>query len=245
MRLKSVVKYYLSELKGSIIIFYVIMTVVVSMVGIAANITVGMGENNSGGGEMASMIFLFIAGLNSFRQNFLFLTVNSIPRKLQFKGFLLAALSVCGAMAAIDIAYSNVFSLFTDYRSIFLQLYGSWAAGTSGVTVVLVTFLWNVTVYLAVYTGGYLITSLYYRMSKLIKIIVSVGVPVWFTIVLPMIDATLTDGRIYKFIGDLFVILVGLKNGINPYIPVLLLTVESAVVTVLCFLLVRTATVKE
>ncbi len=245
MRLKSVVKYYISDIKASVAIFYIIMAVVISMIGIAVNVTTGEGESFSGGGEMASMIFLFIAGLNSFKQSFLFLSVNSIPRKLQFKGFLLAALAVCGTMAAIDAAYSNIFSLFIDYRSTFLQLYGEWAAGTSGAVVVLVTFLWNITVYISAYIGGYLITNIYYKMSKIIKIIVSIGVPVWFTIILPIIDASITHGRIYKFIGDIFLVFGGLKYGVNPYIPVLSLTVEAAVVAILCFLLVRTATVKE
>ncbi|EMS74217.1 hypothetical protein [Ruminiclostridium cellobioparum] len=245
MRLKSVVKYYLSDIKTSVMIFYIIMAVGVSMIGIIVNVSAGEGESYSGGGEMAAMIFLFIAGLNSFKQNFLFLSINSIPRKLQFKGFLLAALTVCGAMAAIDTAYSNIFSMFFDYRSTFLQIYGSWAAVTSGAVVILVTFLWDITIYLSAYIGGYLITSLYYRMSKLTKIAVSIGVPVWFTIVLPIIDATVTEGRIFKYIGNVFLIFGGLKYGVNPYIPVLSLTVEAAVVAVLCFMLVKTATVKE
>ena len=246
MKLKSVIKYNISSIKTSVLIFYLVMFAVIILM--SSSITIkssGDGNSYSGGAEMASLIFLFVIGLNSFKEDFLFLSVNNIPRKLQFKAFLITALSVCFIMAAIDTAYSSILSQFFTYKSGFIQIYEKWTVQTSTPLVIISIFIWSVVLYLAAYLVGYFITNLYYHMNKTAKIIFSIGIPVWFVILLPIIDSSITKGKITNFIGYVFRYLGGLQNIVNPYIAVLSLLLVSVATAGLSFLMVRKAVVKN
>jgi len=247
MRLKSVVKYNISGMKYSILIFYGIIVAV--MVFLVVSMGVIMVKSNSvnfvGGAEMASAIFLFVAGLNCFKQNYLFLSTNGITRKAQFYGFIFSSLPIVAVMGAIDTAYGNILSEFINYNSMFSQIYRGFALETSRLLIILTGFVWSVALYLFAMLLGYFITTLYYRMSKMLKIIVSVGVPVLFIYVLPAIDAVANNGKIYGWIGKLFLSLGGLRNGYNPLIGIISLLIGSAILAGLAFLLVRKAPVKQ
>lgn len=245
MRIKAVVKYFLSEIKTAVVIYYLIMLAVTTLIGYSIILTAGHGKSFVGGGEMASLIFLFVVGLSSFKQNFLFLSTNNVPRRTQFKGFLLAALILCVAMAFIDTTYSIIAVQFMDYRSAFYQMYGEWYIRTFILVKIAVNFLYNFALYLLSYLGGYFITNLYFRMNKMLKIIVSIGVPAIFTIILPALESAVTKGRIFSFLGDVLLVLSGLKDGVNPYIAILSLTGGAAVASGLCFLLLRRAVVRK
>lgn len=246
MKLKSVLKYNFSNVKTGILIFYLVIFIVIILLGSTVSI-MSNGKTNvtTGGAELASFIFLFVVGLNSFKEDFLFLSVNNIPRKLQYKAFLITALSISCIMAAIDTAYSNTLSQFLTYKPAFIQVYDKWTIQTATPLVIVSAFIWSAVLYLAAYLVGYFITNLYYYMNKIAKIAVSVGVPVWFVIILPLIDSEITKGKIAKFIGDTFLIFVGLKDTVNPYIAVLSLLLVSAVAAGLSFLMVRRAVVKN
>ncbi len=245
MRLKSVVKYYFSDIKNSVVIFYLIIAAIAILISGSITFAAGNVKGTSGGGEMATVIFIFIVGLNSFKQNFLFLSVNNIPRKRQFQGFVLTALAVSGIMAAVDTTYASILSEFVNYSSAFMQIYGNWITQTAKPVIIVTSFIWSTALYTAAIIGGYLITCLYYRMIKLLKIIVSIGVPVLLFMVLPAVDATLLNGRISKWLNEVLLVLGGFSNGINPYIAVLSLSVGAAVAAGLSFLLVRKAVVRE
>jgi len=245
MRIKAIVKYYLTEIKTAVVMFYLIMAAVTILISYSINVTTGDGDSFVGGGEMASLIFLFVVGLSSFKQNFLFLSTNNVPRRLQFKGFLLSALILCGAMAFVDTSYSNIVAQFMDYRSAFYQVYGEWTLQAFVLLKIAVNFFFNLVLYLLSYLGGYFITNLYFRMNKMLKIIVSIGVPAIFTIILPALESAVTKGRIFRFIGDVLLILGGLKDGVNPYIALLSFTAGATAVAGLCFLLLRRAVVRK
>lgn len=246
MRLKSVIKYYLSDIKISVITFYVAMVAIFGLLGGIISISVSNRDNSfMGGGELAAAIFLFVVGLNSFKHNFLFLSVNGIPRKLLFKGFVLTALIICTIMSAIDVTYANIVSQFLNYKSAFHQLYGGWTENTSWPLVFIINLLWNIATYLFAIMAGYFITGLYYKMTKLQKIIVSIGVPGLLFIVLPVIEETVTKGRISNWIQVVTLVLNGLSKGINPSVAVLSYTVGAAIAAGFSFLLVRKAIVKD
>lgn len=247
MRIKSVVKYYLSDLKKTIIIFYCVLLAAVMLLGsiFAVMITNSDGTDGSfSGGETTTIIFIFVVGLCSFKQYFLFFTANGVSRKAQFYGFLVSSLAGCTIMAIIDILYANILPRFFDYESVFYQIYGTWSDEAAKPLLILTTFIWSVALYLCSILAGYLITLLYYRMTKVLKIIVSVGVPVLFTTILPVIDSIYTHGRIFGWLADTMLLLGGLKNGINPYIAVVSLLAGSAVIAALSYLLARRAVVK-
>ncbi len=246
MRLKSVIKYYLSDMKIGVITFYVAMVAIFGLLGGIISISISNRDNSFiGGGEMAAAIFLFVVGLNSFKHNFLFLSINGIPRKLLFKGFVLAALIICTIMAAIDVTYANIFAQFLNYKSAFYQLYWGWTENTSWPLVFIIDLLWTIATYLFAIMTGYFITGLYYKMTKLPKIIVSIGVPGLLFVVLPIIEETVTKGKIFRWIEMVTLKLNGLSNGMNPSVAVLSYVVGAAFAAGLSFILVRRAVVKE
>lgn len=246
MKLKSVIKYNFSNIKTGVLIFYLVMFAVIVLMSSSISIKSSGNVNiYSGGAEMASVVFLFIVGLNSFKEDFLFLSVNNIPRKLQFKAFLITTLSVSCIVAAIDTTYSSILSQFFTYKPVFIQAYEKWTAQTSTPLVIISAFIWSVVLYLAAYLVGYFITNLYYHMNKTAKIIFSVGVPVWFVILLPIIDSSITNGKITNFIGEAFRYFGGFHNTVNPYIAVLSLLLVSVATAGLSFLMMRRAVVRS
>jgi len=247
MRLKSVLKYNISETIRSMLVFYGVMVAVLVFFVVSMGVVMikSDGVSFAGGAEMASAIFLFVLGLNSFKQNYLFLSSNGITRKAQFYGFLISSLPVVAVMGAIDTAYGNILGEFINYNAMFSQMYNGFVLDTPKPFILLIGFVWSAALYLFAITLGYFITTLYYRMSKLLKIIISVGVPMLFFTVLPGIDSVVTGGKIYGWMGELFISLAGLKNGSNPFVAVISLLIASAILAGLAFLLVRKAPVKE
>ncbi len=246
MRLKSVVKYNISEMKYSILIFYGIMAALfiilgVSIVSISSNGNVV--DFGGGGAEIASAIFLFVCGLNSFKQNYLFLLTNGITRKGQFYGFLVSSLLIASIMGAIDTAYGNILRVIMDYETIFRLIYSGFASDTSTPLVLLMGFVWSAALNLFAMVLGYFITTLYYRMSKMLKIIVSVGFVALILNILPAIDQMFNDGKIIRWIGRLFFTLAGVNH--NPFIAEISLVVGIALLSGLAYFLVRRAPVKE
>ena len=84
MNLKVSVKYQLDEYKRPVIIFYIIVLLVctVSLAAIMPADDSAAVKGRFGGMEIATIIFLFIAGMNSFRDAFRLFMQNSISRKL-------------------------------------------------------------------------------------------------------------------------------------------------------------------
>jgi hypothetical protein len=73
-------------------------------------------------------------------------------------------------------------------------------------------YFFNFFLYLGSLTFGYLIAALYYRMNKVLKITVSVGVPCFVFIVVPFIDYTVTMGATGKSFNKLFDIAFGISS---------------------------------
>lgn len=246
MRLKAVVKYNLSELKNGILIFYCIIAVIIAFFGVSF---ISVSKNNvhssMGGVDVATAIFLFVVGLSSFKQNFLLLSAYGVTRKVQFYGFLISSLIVSAFMSAVDTAYGNILTGFINYNPVFHQIYQEWVSAVPKAMVILTGFMWSTVLYFFELLLGYTITSLYYRMTRILKIVVSISVPVLLFTVFPGLDSILTNGKIYGWIGGLFLAMGGLKDGVNPFIAVLSLLVESIILAVLAFLLMRKAAVKE
>ena len=146
-------------------------------------------------------------------------------------------------MAAIDTATTNILNMFMNYRPMFYQFFKDFTSESSQLINTVMDFTWSTVIYLLALVIGYFITTLYYRMSKMLKIIVSVGVPAMFMIGSPTLTIYLVKmgyiDEFYKLMG-----FIGYGNG-NPTIAVIVALVEAAVVAGLAYLLVRRAPVKE
>ncbi|WBY64383.1 hypothetical protein [Thermocaproicibacter melissae] len=171
------------------------------------------------GNEIATMIVCFVIGILIFKNNFRFFTSFSVSRKRLFFGFLSGLGLTSLAVSLIDTFNFAVFSKFMKSRTLYLimaqNFFGKSPDAPITPSLIFANWLWCFLEYLCVALFGLLIGALYYRMSKPVKIIVSVGVPSILFLILPLIDSNLAKGRILHFLVDTFVwwVNLSLKTG--------------------------------
>ncbi|MDD4297802.1 MAG: hypothetical protein PHC69_12750, partial [Ruminiclostridium sp.] len=230
--------------KKAILIFYIVVLSVLALMFLLTTATIDDEfHGRIEGLEFASAIFLFVVGLNSFKEVFRMFIQNGISRKNMFISHIISTLAICGAMTLIDSVIALLFKGITSIsggsrtEGMLQMMYGQQIAsvGTFLASIFLTFFI-----YIMFFAFGFFLTTLYYRMSKSMKIIVSVGVPALLMVVLPILDAVLFRNFIFtvtaKITGAAF---------INPYICMLSNFILFGVLTVLSWLLVKKAVVKD
>ena len=202
MKYKKSLKYSILGTTRSVIVFYIIIGVVIflSLIGMVT-VTDGSSRSSINGMELSTAIFIFVLGLNSFKDKLFMLIQNGVSRKTFFLSSITSFVILCFFMSAIDLVISMLakftvnFSEQVSYSSFFESLYSQKIVGMSAVALNLESFLWNLCLYLAMATAGFFITISYYRMNKSMKVLVSVGVPVGLFVVLPVVDQ-IVNGKI-------------------------------------------------
>jgi len=260
MNLKSVYKYQLDNFSKSILIYYLVIACVFGLIffGIATSfVTIKMDfaeSTNSGlnisGFEFASVVFLFVGGLNMFRETFRLSMQNGVSRKSIWSGTALSFLTVGGGMALIDTVTRLVGVNFAsrynvEFQGLYDLLCADRSAKNSMIQNAFEGFLLNFCFYMAALAIGYFITVGYYRMNKIAKIIVSIGVPGFYIFVLPFADVLLFKGALTNAIVKAILFAFGGTNGDNPYFAMGSGLLVSAIFLGLAYLMVRRAPIKD
>lgn len=240
---KAAMRYLLQSYRNPILLFYGISLSAFLLLSIITNVWVATVEPdmNINGLNVASMIFLFVCGLNAFKEDFNLFLQNGVSRKTQFTAQCLIHPVVAVAMAAVDVVVAELLAAFIPYDSLYGMIYGK--ALESGFSGFVLHLAWLFCLYLFVLFFGYLITVLYYRMGNKLKVLVSVGVPVFCVLVLPLLD-TLLNHRISDLLLNLVKTVFGLQNEPNPLIGMLFLLACAAVCGLFTRLLQRCAMLK-
>jgi hypothetical protein len=244
MDIKATTKYQINEYIKSIKIFYLVVILVIALFGVLINTSASSSFRSTGGIEGSAMIFLFILGLNSFKETFLMMLQNGTTRKSMFIGRLLTISVTSVFMAVVDRFIVNVGSLLNDMSDSFHiggmyeMIFNKRAESLHIVAMNLEAVLITIGVYAAAMVAGYFITSAYYRMSKMLKIAVSIGVPTSLMILLPVLDAAVFEGKVSRALGRFFGFVFGGTTG-NPYNLLLTCTVFVIVALGLTWLLIR------
>ncbi|MGI5848547.1 MAG: hypothetical protein ACOX8Q_00515 [Christensenellales bacterium] len=245
MNFKSALKYQLYGMRRPLIVFYIVIYSLIILIAIMRAV---LDRNNvnalTSGLEMASIIFIFITGLNSFRSPFHMFLANGVSRQTMFKSFAAAVVPVAAGMALLDSINSKVLSSIVNYRSMYFVIYQNRYDGPLA-QAFFEGLLWMFFCYIAAAMVGFFITTLYYRMSKPTKLVVSIGVPVLFLFILPYIDGIFLNSVIFRLIGTIFAKAGGFLDGFNPYISMVSNIIIYGGFGALSFLLMRKATVKE
>lgn len=250
MNLKASFKYQIDEYKKSVMLYYLIVILVILFFAVSVNFTSNNHFSSQGGIEGATVIFIFVAGLNSFKETFLMLLQNGVSRKTMFFGRLAATGILCGGMMVIDrlilaiigviVGDSQSFSISGLYEEFFQGRIESLGFLQKNLEAILFTLC----CYFMAFALGYFITTAYYRMNKLLKIVVSVGVPVSLFFILPLVDSTITNGRIARFIGYMIRTVYGLGKD-HPYNFMISSLVTMIVLFGLSWILIRRAVDKK
>lgn len=250
MKLKSIVKYNLNSLKNSIGIFYVIFIAVCVLL-IAIADSSGSTVISSAGIEMSSAIFLFVVGLNSFKENLYFMKSNNVPRKDFLYGTAISMIPVVLFMSFIDIVINRIYNIFikspTNYEMIYTNLKNSnqWSVVTwvqsNSIETLVNTFIFQAAVYLAFFALGFLITIIYYKCNSYMKAVVSVA-PVVLVMILNAIGGVYPS--FIRSIGKFMETIFG-WNTKNSYMAVLTSIVLYIILIGLSRLLTRKAVIKQ
>ncbi len=233
----KVTKYQLRDFRIGLIVFYGIILVIIVIGGVSySNLSndPNVSVSYSGFG-MAAVIFIFVAGLNCFRDSFKFIQANNVSRKSFFIGNGITLISVAALMAIVEAILDKTLRYLFPYQGLFQQLYRS--------NSLLADFLWSFGLYAFAVSLGWFITMVYYRSNKLMKTIVSL-IPA-FIIVLLVVINNLTGGALGRGMVNLLAAALGFDNGFNAYMAVLSFWVATVALFCLSFLLIRRMPLKD
>ena len=246
MNVSLAIKFHLQECKNSLLVFYGIL-IGLQLITVAPALANSSIEVSSSGLEVASIIFLFVIGLNSFRIPFLFFLVNGVSRKIMFKSTIISFMIVSAFMAFVDSLLGLIFYRGAKYTTLFEMPYGPRYGAEIfqyNPQFLFEKLVWLFCLYTLAIFVGYFITVLYYRMDLKWKYIVSIGVPTFLIFGLPIINNS-TDGELLTSFTETFLKMMGLWNGYNPYISMFSFVVGAIIFMILGNLLTRNATIKK
>jgi hypothetical protein len=226
MKFKATLGYVLYDFRYVIPIVYACVAVLILFTEVAVR-----NGNTVSSLDMVSIVTLFVMGLNIFKTYFKFYSANGVSRRTLFISNISAIAAFAAVMTLIDVFALQIFgNIF--YRGSILEQ----ALSFNVIQMTLFRFL----VYFSVALLGFLITTLYYRMNKTLKIAVSVGVPMLFLNILPAVDFYLLNyfltNSLKKAISFLFS---------SFYMGTASVLILAAIEAVFIWLLVRRARVKQ
>lgn len=251
MKIKSVFKYSVANMIKSIGAFYGIFISVCILLIFLANSSGG--TVSSSGVELSSAIFIFIAGLNSFKENFYFMKSNNVSRRDFLYGTILSMIPIAFVMSLIDVIINRIQNIFISSPTNYDMIYGNmrtlgimteankgiWVQNNS-IETLLNTFLFQGAVYVFSFALGFVITILYYKSNKLTKVIISVA-PVALILLLNLIidiyPSVLSGG--IKFIQFIFG-----WNTLNPYAAILTFIISFISLSLIARLLTKKVVLK-
>ncbi|MGG7214280.1 hypothetical protein ACQPUY_11765 [Clostridium nigeriense] len=249
MKLKSIIKYNLNSLKASIAIYYsIFITVCVALLVLSSS---SNGSASSSGLEISSAIFIFVAGLNLFKENFYFMKSNNVSRKDFLYGTAASMIPVALFMSIIDIIINRIYNIFMRNPTIYDMVYanigsGEWYSSinwvqNNSIGTLFNSFMFQASVCLFAISLGFLITIIYYKCNSFMKVVVSIS---------PVVVSILTNiiGTIYpnlmininKFINSIFGF-----NTQNVYSAILTFVILFVIFIGISRLLTRKAIIKQ
>ncbi len=248
MKNSTLLRYQIHDFKKSIIIFYGVIFAIFILSFFSGQILLNINTNNSAstinGTEISTAIFLFVCGICSFGESFHMFLQNGVTRKASLKGMILFQVVVSALLSVVDsllyLLCKGIFTKSITSSSLFDVIYFGQKAEVSSIAFFFEQLLFFFLFDLFLFSLGHLIATIYYRMSKPMKIAISVGVPVFFTIVLPILDLVLFKQKVSSFFDNMLTVCFGLKIQ-QPLLGALSLTVLSVLTMIFRYLLIRRA----
>ncbi|WP_322181843.1 hypothetical protein [Neglectibacter caecimuris] len=199
MQIYSSFRYQLFSHKKDLLVYYLIlvgMQVLAYLVSIPLTLVSagngGLVITSSSGISAISCIFLLVAGICSFRESFSMALQNGVSRRNLFFGRLCASAALCLIMAMIDEASTLLLRLAgllpgvqTESFSLLETVFSSALSGLSPVLVAFAAVPFSFCLLLAFGALGYFISTLFYRLNKLGKLLIGIGSALLLLVGLP------------------------------------------------------------
>lgn len=256
--MKQAVSYYWKNVMVSFLITFVTMVAIVLFTGIflernqpepieysqSISVTIDYSYSVSGF-EVAYMIFMLIWGITAFRAPFYFFQQNAITRKIQYAAWGIAAVGIALLESLLCIACGRLSGTLFHYESVFNQMYESSLLSFGEGSIILQEILWNFSFFLLMGCAGFAIALLYYRLSKIGKVLVSVLVPGFLFVLLPMADKPLLKGGYTWLLEKAAILFSGYTpTGVQIMLPVLTTLVCSILLGCAGWMMIRRAEIR-
>lgn len=193
MKLKQSFRYQLADYKAGILVYYCAMLGLLALFLVSTVVDTGVTVVFSGLSGF-SCIFLFICGLCSLHDNLPMHLQHGVSRKTMFRARLLVTVAVSAFMAAVDTLLSVLINLLGSPfygGSLFQKLYGKIYPSLGPVGNVLMSLVFAFALFLLASSLGYFIITLFYRLSKPLRI--TLGVAIAFLLPLGQVLVKLAD----------------------------------------------------
>lgn len=243
MSISTSAKYQIKDILRAEKVFYLVWILINLFFMTAAKLSANSQASITGLHE-STFIFLFVIGLCTFKEFFLFFQQNSVSRKALFLGHLAATVLCSLVMMIMNIIFAWITDLIgTLFLSNFISTKNAFQALYPNGSMVTEFFFYYV-FYLFVIAAGYFLTVMFYRLSKVGKIVVGAGVPIALTIIFPLADTWVFKGNLTKFMLIRISRLYGFMSG-RPWIIIIAVFILSAAISFLTWLMIRRAVIKE
>lgn len=197
MKLKQSFRYQLADYKAGILVYYCAMLGLLALFLVSTVVDTGVTVVFSGLSGF-SCIFLFICGLCSLHDNLPMHLQHGVSRRTMFQARLLVTAAVSAFMAVVDTLLSVLLNLLSTPfygGSLFQQLYGrTYYFGAVGN--VLLSLVFAFALFLLASSLGYFIITLFYRLSKPLRI--TLGVAIAFLLPLGQVLVKLADEVLFR-----------------------------------------------
>lgn len=235
----KVFKYQSKTTINSVLIFYGIFLSIIIFIGYMFR---NFGNVSSAGVELSTAIFLFVAGLNSFKPPFYFAQLNNITRRDFILGTTLYAGCFSIVLSAVDIAINRIYNIFVQCPMNFDMIYfdinevmNLSFQVNNDVSHIIKTFMFTAAAYMFVMMLGLILSMITFRLNSLGKTIFWGGSAALF-----VLGGTPILSDIFVAIGEFIVTIFGVQSQ-NSLLGVVSFLVISAILICGQYLLIRKA----
>lgn len=235
MKVFASFRYQLADQKRGILTYYGVLLgfyVLFEILFVVAAVGEDVNGSTTNGITAVTAVYVFVASLCSFKDNFGMSLQNGVSRRSTF----LAPLP--SRLMGIEMGSMSLM------ENLYFSAAGAWQAGAFLLHLCSAAF--GFFMLLAAAGLGYLITTLFYRLNKLGKILVGAGVPVLVFFGLPaleLLDQFISNGAVIKAVSGFFAVVFQFAFG-QPQNTALTCLVLFAAMSGLSWLLMRRAVVK-
>lgn len=245
MKLKQSMRYHLREFYRASMVYYIVIAVLIVLMFIL-KAALRSNSVNMTGMDSSTVIFLFVLGLNAFKSPFGLFLQSGISRRTLWVDVVLSSVIVAVSLAVVDNLLPFLFRDSLNYSTSFMNTY----QGGGRFTFSFLGLSWTALINLFAMMFGFFLTTLFYRMNKPLKVLVSVGVPLVFFVLMPMAEVFIPSFNFLTWLLDAYtwcmgISFFGIYGEVAPMRALATLGIGSVVMMGLSYLLVFRAKLKE
>ncbi len=227
---------------GIIILVFLFLAV---LMGILSSQTTA-GSISGGSFEFSSFIFLLVIGIVAIREDLRMLIQHGLGRRTCFISSLLCAAVIAMALAIFaELLSTLLIAISANYQNIAVSSFTQMLFQTESLSFAqhLLAVIINFSIMLCSYFVGMFCSLVFYRLPKYWKLVVAIGVPAFFVILMPLFSQTKIGAAFFAALSKFLDKLIELIAASSWYL-VLFVLIIALVVAGLCFLLIRRADIQ-